>query len=612
MANQHDDPTAARAAEPAGPQLGFDPAALRQRYREERDKRLREDGIDQYIEVKGEFAHFLDDPYAEPGFEREPLHDEVEVLIVGGGFGGLLAGVRLRQAGIDGIRIVDPASDFGGTWYWNRYPGIACDIESYTYLPLLEEVGYVPKEKYSYGPEILEHSQAIGRKFDLYRDVCFQTRVESLRWLDDETRWEVSTNRGDCMKARYLCLATGPLNRPKLPGLPGLEDFEGHAFHASRWDYAYTGGDAEGSLTGLRGKRVGIIGTGATAVQCVPHVGEWAEHLYVFQRTPSSIDVKVNPPTDPAWAASLQPGWHQHRMDNFNALVSGVPQPEDLVNDGWTDLIAKLIVGIQQGRSPDMSPEGIARAVEIADFEKMEEIRARVDSIVRDPGTAEALKPYYRQFCKRPCFHNEYLEAFNRPNVTLVDTHGKGVERVTKKGVVVDGHEVELDCLIYASGFEVGTDYSRRAGLELRGRGGQTLTEKWATGIRTLHGMHVHGFPNCFIMSNPQAGFTPNYPHLLDQQARHIAYILEVAAERGLQRVEASEEGEAGWVRQCLEKARDTGDFFENCTPGYYNNEGRVSELSAQNGFYGGGSIEFFRILEDWRTQGGLDGMDVG
>jgi cyclohexanone monooxygenase len=407
-------------------------------------------------------------------------------------------------------------------------------------------------------------------------------------------------------------MATGPLNKPKLPGIPGVQDFEGHAFHASRWDYEYTGGDSEGNLTGLKGKRVGIIGTGATSVQCVPHVGEWAEHLYVFQRTPSSIDVKDNPPTDPEWAASLQPGWHQHRMDNFNALVSGIPQAEDLVNDGWTDLIGKLLVGLQQGKTKDVSPEGIARAVELADFEKMEEIRARVDSIVRDPETAEALKPYYRQFCKRPCFHNEYLDTFNRPNVTLVDTKGQGVERITKKGVVVDGKEYEIDCLIYASGFEVGTNYSRRAGLELYGRSGQSLTEKWTNGTRTLHGMHVEGFPNCFIMSNAQAGFTASYPHLLDEQAKHIAYIIKTSHEKGIQTVEASVEGEEAWVKQCIEKARNNGDFLENCTPGYYNNEGKSGERGAQDGFYGGGSIEFFKILEDWRAAGRLDGMKLG
>ena len=462
----------------------FDPEALRRKYREERDKRLREDGNDQYIEVKEEFAHFLDDPYAEPGFERDPLRDEVEVLVIGGGFGGLLAGARLRQAGVDQVRIVDAASDFGGTWYWNRYPGIACDIESYTYLPLLEEVGYMPKEKYSFGREILEHSQTIARKFDLYRGACFQTRVEVLRWDEEESRWIASTNRGDRMKARYVCLATGPLNKPKLPGIPGIGTFEGHSCHASRWDYSYTGGSSEGNLTGLQGKRVCIIGTGAAAVQCVPHLGEWADHLYVFQRTPSSIDVKNNPATDPEWATGLKAGWHRHRMHNFNALVSGVPQPEDLVHDGWTDLIGKLLLGLRQGRSTELSPEGIGRAVELADFEKMEEVRARVDSIVRDPETASALKPYYRQFCKRPCFHNEYLETFNRSNVTLADTQGKGVERVTKKGVVVNGHEYEVDCLIYASGFVVGTVYSRRAGIHLCWCGVLCLTEKWADGMR--------------------------------------------------------------------------------------------------------------------------------
>jgi cyclohexanone monooxygenase len=298
-------------------------------------------------------------------------------------------------------------------------------------------------------------------------------------------------------------------------------------------------------------------------------------------------------------------------MDNFNNLVSGVPQPVDLVDDGWTDIIGKLLLGLQQGRSTDLSPEGIAKAVELADFEKMEEIRARVDATVKDPETAEALKPYYRQFCKRPCFHNEYLETFNRPNVTLVDTHGRGVERITKKGVVVDGREYELDCLIYASGFEVGTDYCRRAGLEIHGRGGQSLSAYWARGTRTLHGMHVHGFPNCFLMSNAQAGFTANFPHLSNEQARHLAYVIRKALDAGAARVEVTAEAEQAWIDTCIQKARQTGDFFENCTPGYYNNEGKPGERSAQDGFYGGGSPEFFRLLEAWRADGKLAGLEV-
>jgi len=469
----------------------------------------------------------------------------------------------------------------------------------------------MPKQKYSDGREILDHSQAIARKFELYRDALFQTRVENLRWDEAAARWIVSTNRGDRIRARYVCLATGPLNRPKLPGIPGIEEFEGHSFHASRWDYDYTGGDSSGGLVGLRGKRVGIIGTGATAVQCVPHVGEWAEHLYVFQRTPSSIDLKLNPKTDPEWAKAQKPGWHQQRMDNFNNLVSGVPQEVDLVHDGWTDLIGKLLVGIQQGRSKDFSPEGMARAVELADFEKMEEIRARVDATVKDPKTAEALKPYYRQFCKRPCFHNEYLETFNRPNVTLVDTRGGGVERITAKGVVVDGKEYPVDCLIYASGFEVGTDYCRRAGLEIHGRGGESLSESWAKGIHSLHGMHVRGFPNCFIMSNAQAGFTASYPHMLNEQAKHLAYIVRKGIDAGARSIEVSPEAEQAWVQQCLSKARQMGDFLESCTPGYYNNEGKPGERSAQDGFYGGGSPEFIRILEEWRKRETLPGLVI-
>ena len=587
----------------------FDPDVMRKKYRRERDKRLREQGNDQYIDISGVYKHFLDDPYSDATVEREPLTDQVEVLIVGGGFGGLLTGARLRQAGVEDIRILDPAADFGGTWYWNRYPGIACDVESYTYLPLLEELGYVPQEKYAFGTEILAHSQAIARKFDLYRDACFQTRVETLRWDENESCWIVSTNRKDRMKARYLCLATGPLNRPKLPGLAGIESFQGHSFHASRWDYQYTGGDGTGGLTGLADKRVGIIGTGATSVQCVPMLGESAKELYVFQRTPSSIDVKNSPPTDSQWAQALQPGWQKERMDNFNALVSGVPQSEDLVGDGWTDLIGKLLFAMQQNPAGDLSPAGIERVVELADFEKMEEIRARVDSIVKDPKTAEALKPYYRQFCKRPCFHNEYLETYNRPSVTLIDTQGRGVDRITAKGVEVQGREYELDCLIYATGFEVGTDYSHRAGIELLGRDGVSLTEAWADGVRSLHGMHVHGFPNCFILSNSQAGFTVSYPHLLDEQAKHIAYIVNAASDKNCVEVEVTQESEASWIQQCIDKARDAGDFLENCTPGYYNNEGRSGNRNAQDGFYGGGSIEFFHILQQWRDDGGLDGL---
>ena len=411
------------------------------------------------------------------------------------------------------------------------------------------------------------------------------------------------------MRARFVVMANGPLHRPKLPGIPGIETYQGHTFHTSRWDYAYTGGDSSGGLDGLADKRVGIIGTGATAVQCVPHLGEGAKELFVFQRTPSSIDVRDNRPTDPEWAASLEPGWQRRRMENFNNLVSGVFEPEDLVNDGWTDIIGKLLIMMRRGAIDAGTDPG--EAVELADFEKMESIRSRVETMVNDPSTAEALKPYYRQFCKRPCFHDEYLATFNRPNVTLVDTHGRGVERITERGIVANGVEYELDCIIYATGFEVGTEYTRRSGYELYGRDGLTLTDKWADGASTLHGMHSRGFPNCFIFSNVQSGFTVNFPHMIDEQSRHLAYILQHAFREDVRVVEASVEAEAEWVRIIEELAVNNQKFLEACTPGYYNNEGQPEQRSTRNSSYGAGAIKFIEVLEQWREAGGLEGLEL-
>ena len=587
----------------------FDPQELRQKYRFERDKRLRAEGNEQYTDIS-DFAEYLQDPYMD-SVTREPLFDEVEVAVIGGGFGGLLAGARLREAGIEDIRMIEKGGDFGGTWYWNRYPGAACDVESYIYLPLLEEIGYIPTQKYSQAPEILEHSRAIARHFDLYRNACLQTEVTELRWDEAQLRWVIRTNRGDQMRARYVVMANGPLHRPKLPGIKGIETFKGHTFHTSRWDYEYTGGDSNGGLSKLTGKRIGIIGTGATAVQCVPHLGASADQLFVFQRTPSSIDVRNNRPTDPQWAASLEPGWQKERMNNFNALVSGGFAEVDLVNDGWTDIIGNLLIRLRQDASPDLSPEGLARNLELADFEKMEQIRSRVENIVSDPSTAEHLKPWYRQFCKRPCFHDDYLATFNRPTVELIDTDGLGVDCVTEKGVVVKGVEYEVDCLIYATGFEVGTNFSRRAGYEIYGIGGKSLTEHWQDGARTFHGFHSHGFPNCFIVSGVQSGFTVNFPHMLEEQARHIAHILEHAQTNDIKRIEVTEKSEEWWVERIISLSQNNIQFLESCTPGYYNNEGKPAARGVQSGSYGGGPVAFVQVLEQWRAEGDMRGLTL-
>ncbi|MFP6661775.1 MAG: NAD(P)/FAD-dependent oxidoreductase [Myxococcota bacterium] len=591
----------------------FDATAMRERYRAERDKRLRPDGNDQYIEVVGDFARYLEDPYVEQRLEREVLTEDVEVLVIGGGFGGLQMGARLRDAGIEDLRIIEKGGDFGGTWYWNRYPGAQCDIESYIYLPLLEEVGYIPTEKYAFAKEILEYSQKLGRHYGLYEGALFETEVTDLTWDDEASRWIVTTDRGDTLRARFVTMANGPLNRPKLPGIPGVEDFAGHTFHTSRWDYDYTGGGPLGGLDRLHDKTVAVIGTGATGIQCVPFLGETAKQLYVFRRTPSSVDVRGNKPTDPDWAASLDPGWHKQRMENFNGLVSGVPQPEDLVDDGWTDLIGKMI-----RRFKDAMQEGapdVPKILEMANFEKMNEIRQRVDELVDDPAVAEKLKPYYQMFCKRPTFNDDFLPTFNPPNVELVDTDGQGVERITEKGLVVAGVEYEVDCIIYATGFEVGTAYSRRAGYQIRGRGGRTLEQKWEAGMQSLHGMQSHDFPNCFVMHMLQAAFTANFPHLLEEQTTHIAYIVGHALEVGATKVEVTREAEEAWAKLIIEKGAGALGALggPECTPGYYNNEGQERDSSAAQAVpYGGGSIEFFELLAKWRASGDFEGLEFG
>ncbi|WP_369202392.1 flavin-containing monooxygenase [Streptomyces sp. PU-14G] len=578
---------------------------MRARYRAERDRRVRPEGRGQYRRAEGEFGFYADDPYAEGPLPREALHDRVEALVVGGGFGGLLAGARLRQAGLETIRIVEKGSDFGGTWYWNRYPGIHCDIESYIYLPLLEEVGYVPRWKYAPGEEIRQHARAIGRTFDLYRDACFRTQVTELRWDEAEAEWLVATDRGDRIRARYVVTASGTLSEAKLPGIPGIERFKGHTFHTSRWDYAYTGGDADGNLHRLADKRVGVVGTGATAIQCVPHLGADAGQVYVFQRTPSSVDVRGNRPTDPAWAAALTPGWQHRRRDNFLTLVTGGQPEEDLVDDGWTHtarLQQKLIPSRDHRHLP---PQVREQAYELADFRKMNEIRERVSDLVEDPATADVLKPWYRYMCKRPTFSDTYLQAFNRPNVTLVDTADThGVERVTENAVVVGEHAYEVDCLIFATGFDVGVSGILSGRLAVHGRDGIALTDAWRDGPRTLHGFYSHGFPNLFQLGPLQNASAVNFTHVLDEQACHVAEVVAAARERGARCVEPTREAEAAWVATIREKAADLYAFQAECTPGYYNNEGMPRQRSQS---FGDGPVAFHALLRQWRAEGGLD-----
>jgi len=572
---------------------------LREKYRQEQQKRLRPEGMAQFRELSEELDR---DPFVEPGFTREPVVEETTVVIVGGGFAGMLTAIDLGKHGITDVRIVEKAGDFGGTWYWNRYPGCMCDVESYVYLPLLEETGFMPTEHYAGATEIFEYSKLLARQFDLYPLALFQTDVTGADWDEEAERWQVTTSRGDRLSARFLVLAGGILHKAKLPGIAGIETFEGKAFHTSRWDYGYTGGGPTEPMDKLADKRVGIIGTGATAVQVVPQVAAVAKELFVFQRTPGAVGVRNQQPTDTEWFQSLEPGWQHERIVNFTQAVTGAQPEVNMVNDGWTEL---LWIDTQKSSSAQEAEE-----LERIDFEAMETIRQRIDEIVEDPETAQKLKPYWGKHCKRVCFHDDYLPAFNRPNVHLVDTDGRGVTEMTSRGPVVGGVEYPVDLLIYASGFEVTTDLHHRLGFDPAGRDGVKLSERWAEGAHTLHGVLASGFPNMLLISLVQGGFGTNFSHLLSESAKHVAHILEACIEEGIVVIEPEEAAEEEWLSVLLEAGMGGARYFMACTPSFYNSEQQaIDSRAARNLTYTGSLLDYVGYLERWRQNPDFEGV---
>lgn len=593
--------------------------ALRERYAQERAKRLRPEGSKQYVELTDEFAGYYEtDPYT-PAQDRDPIDEDIDVAVLGGGFGGLLAAAHLKKAGVEDVRIIELGGDFGGVWYWNRYPGIQCDNESYCYIPLLEELDFMPSKKFADGAEIYQHCRNIGKHFGLYDGAIFSTQVRDLRWDDSINRWRIATNRDDDIRARFVVLASGPFHRPKLPGIPGIRDFAGHAFHSSRWDYEYTGGDTSGNLHKLADKKVAVIGTGATAIQIVPFLARDAGHLYVFQRTPSTVDERNNAPTDPEWVKSLQPGWQKERQRNFHAWTfeGMAPGQPDLVCDFWTELGRNTAARVMALEDPaSLTPEQFMAIREEEDYKLMERLRRRIDALVDDPETAEALKPFYRFLCKRPLSNDEYLPAFNRPNVTLVDvSDSKGVEKITEKGLVAGGVKYEVDCIIYASGFEITTDISRRYSIDaVEGRDGLSLFDHWRDGYKTLHGLTSRGFPNQFFTGFTQVGISANIAANYELQGEHIAYIIATALERGAEVVEPTEDAQDAWCRAVKESAVDNSAFDASCTPGYYNNEGGGGGEGIRSHLgepYGPGFYAFGDLLAEWREKGDLDGLEL-
>ncbi len=588
--------------------IAVDPEALRARYEQERDKRLRASGTDQYVFAEGRFAQFDADPHAGEPVERPALDEETDVLVIGAGLGGLQAAITLTKHGVTDIRIIDIAGDFGGAWYWNRYPGLRCDVDSYVYLPFLEDTGYIPTERYARGSEILEYCRKLGRDFGLYDRALFQTKITAMCWDETRARWIVTTSRGDTLKARFVTTQSGAFNRPQLPGIEGIDRFRGRSFHSARWDYDYTGGDCAGNLDKLGDKRVGIIGTGATGVQVVPEIARVARSLTVFQRTPTAVAARENGPTDEAWFRSQSPGWHRHRQKSFTQIKDGI-NVDCPIDDGWTRFFRSLIAAKEALPEAERTPENLARAQEIADLEHNEMLRARVDRSVRDPAKAELLKAWYRTMCKRMGFSDDYLPAFDRDNADLVDVSG-GIDCITENGVMVDGVEHALDCIIYCTGFELGTAWVHQAGYDVIGRNGLKLSDKWALGLKTYHGLFSHGFPNIFFMGITQTGLGTSIPYALGQQADHLAYVIRHCLKNGFRTVETTQAAEAGWQKVMAQMNEIRRPFQEACTPGYFNAEGKPED---QRNTTGSGvyfpATEFFDNWETWREQGDLEGL---
>ncbi len=529
-------------------------------------------GAADYIAMEGEFSKYLEDVYSAPPVEREILDDECEILVVGAGFAGLLLWYKLRDAGFTDVRFCEKGGDVGGTWYWNRYPGIACDVESYSYLPLLEDMKYIPTMKFASGFEILEYCQKLAETSGFYDRCLFHTTVKDTAWDEATGRWTVATDRGDTMRARYVVLANGILTTPKLARIEGMETFQGKAFHTSRWDYNVD----------LKGKRVGIVGTGATAVQVVPEIAKIVKSLHVFQRTPSTIDVRDQRATTPeeieTW--SNEPGWALARRERLAAISSGrtaLQGNDDYLSGKVTDF------KVRKKHETELPQAELIQRQLNSNFRIMEQIRARVDAIVKDPKTAEALKPYYPYGCKRPTFHDEFLPSFNLPHVTLVDTAPMGVSHINEHGVVHDGVEYPLDVLIYATGFQWMATSTFNM---ITGRGGRTLREKWQSeGVKTFLGLHSQGFPNLFILSGPQGGGGQfNFTRGIEGHTDYVVWMLTTLRERGATIVDIRKEPENAYAEHCREADLVTRPL-RDCLS-YYNGDGGAEPGSLA--YYGG------------------------
>nr|PZN72165.1 MAG: cyclohexanone monooxygenase [Bacillota bacterium] len=478
---------------------------------------------------------------------------QVDAVVVGAGFSGLYMLYRLRELGL-ATRVFEAGGDVGGTWYWNRYPGARCDSESHVYCysfskELLQEWEW--SERYPAQPEILRYLQHVADRFDLRRDIQFNTRVTAAAWDEERGLWEIRTDDGAVTTARFFITAVGCLSTAHIPEFPGLDSFRGKWYHTGHWPH---------EKVDFTGQRVGLIGTGATGIQVLPEVAKEAAHVYVFQRTPNYAIPGRNRPLDPEFVREVKEKydeiWEAARRSlagfaitppDRSAMAVSPEERQRIFEEAWEKGGFGFLFTFNDLTLSQASNDAAA-----------EFIRAKIREIVKDPQVAERLAPYDHPFgTKRPPLEHGYYEAFNRDNVTLVDVRRAPIVAVTPTGLRTAEAEYELDALIFATGFDAMTGSLLR--IDIRGRGGLPLREKWAEGPRTYLGLATAGFPNLFMITGPQSpSVLSNMPVSIEQHVEWIAGCIRYMLERDLQIIEAEEQAEENWVKHVTEVAEQT------------------------------------------------------
>jgi len=488
---------------------------------------------------------------------------DFDVVIVGAGFSGMQMLHRVRELGLT-VRVFEAASDVGGTWYWNRYPGARCDVESLEYsYQFSEELQqeWEWTERFSPQPEILRYINHVADRFDLRRDIHFDTRIAALTFDETTDRWTVRTETGDEVTTRFLIMATGCLSSANIPDFAGMETFAGEIYHTGTWP-------KEG--VDLSGKRVGVIGTGSSGVQAIPVIAEEAGELHVFQRTAAYTLPARNQSLDPGLQAAIKADYTGFRARNSLMPSAGLSRfpanPASIFNASTEERQLSFEYRWARGGPVLLGTYGDIMIDKAANDIAAEFVRDKIRQIVKDPEVAELLSPKQILGCKRICLDTNYYETFNRTNVHLVNVASAPIERITPKGIRTATDEYELDVIVFATGFDAMTGTLLR--IDIRGRGGATLEEKWSAGPGTYLGLGVPGFPNLFTMTGP--GSPSVLTNMMVSIHQHVTWIgdcLKHLIDTNVVTIEASLRAEKWWVNHVNELADKT--LYPSCNSWY-------------------------------------------